>query len=167
MLNFIKNLYRSFIALCDAWLQTHYLKVLIAIVCMMILILLFGCGGSQVTNQGAAETETSCDYVTRSESPSWISKDILNPDDGQCWGMQDAFTFRGANGLCHALLLDLPPADGSCDLIAVVCETENTDDRHGPNTPLVAPVKKLECSRWNELKTFIQKENLMVLPISQ
>lgn len=138
MCKFIKNLFQ------DVW--TLYRKQVvvacIAIVIIVFALLLSGCAG-----QGQRFETKGNSYCSWADAPGWVAKDFLQGDG---WGLMDGRSFIGDNGLpCYILKVDVPPADGSCDVIAVVCETGNTDNRHGPNTPLVIAVGNAPCTAWD------------------
>lgn len=145
MLLFIKNF------LTDAW--TLYPKQIvagIAIVAILIVLLLSGCAG---TPKAMAEGPGYCAWKG---APAWMAKDIIS--DPKKFGIIDGFEFVGKHGLpCYAIKVDKPPADGTCDTTAVVCETGNTDDRWGPNTPLVVVVGQVSCDEFDGLIGVIKK----------
>ena len=150
MLLFIKNF------LTDAW--TLYPKQIvagIAIVAILIVLLLSGCAGTQTKPviEGPG-------YCTWEDAPTWAAKDFILDEDG--WGLIDGYKFTGKHGLpCYAIKVDTPPADGVCDAVVVVCETGNTDDRYGPNTPLVRAIGPgaIPCDAWDGLINAIKKDS--------
>lgn len=148
MLLFIKNFIK------DAW--TLYPKQVIAgiaIIAILIVLLLAGCAGTQ--SEPIAEGPGYCKWEG---APSWVAKDFVEDPAG--FGLMDGHKFMGKHGLpCYALKIDSPPADGSCDIVVLVCETGQTDDRHGPGTPMVRLIGRgLACDRWDGLINAIKKD---------
>ena len=40
--------------------------------------------------------------------------------------------------------------DGKCDLIVIMMEGGNTDNRHGPGTPTLLGIGTIDCEKWDE-----------------
>ena len=150
MLLFIKNLIK------DAWiLYPTQIIAGLAIVVILIVLLLSGCHPMRRVEAPAIEGPGYCDWQA---APSWVARDFVEDPAG--FGLMDGHKFMGKHGLpCYALKIDSPPADGSCDIVVLVCETGQTDDRHGPGTPLVRLIGRgLMCDRWDGLINTIKKD---------
>lgn len=129
------------------------LRFINKIIIGLVIIMAIGCAGSQKAVQTGGPG-----YSTWEDAPAWMSRDFIRDPDG--WGLMDGFTFIGKNGSnCYALKIDTPKADGVCDYIAVLCETDNTDDRYGPGTPLTLVLGTVPCDKMEEFKDAIIQDS--------
>lgn len=148
MLLFIKNFLKDLYLTVNCWVERHSLKIAGGLVIAIILLLLFGCAGNHaISNKVQSEGPGYCKWEA---APSYIAKDFITDPEG--FGLMKGFKFFGDQGQnCYLLMIDLPKADGTCDLITAVCETGTFDTRHGPDTPLVRVVGKWPCNRWDAI----------------
>lgn len=154
MLLFIKNFLSGLKETADEFMGRYGTYILLGMFAIVLMVLLFGCAGSQVTKQPLIEGPGYCKWE---EAPSWLAKDFIA--DPAKWGVIDGYQFIGKHGLpCYALKIDAPPADGTCDAIGVICESGVFDDRHGPNTPLVQGLGRVPCHEWDGLIESIKKD---------
>lgn len=153
MLIFLKNLLSDVYANIHEYFPRWYQKAALVGIVVVVLILLLGC--SPATRVAPAIEGPG--YCTWQGAPAWMAKDIIsNPKK---FGLIDGFEFVGKHGLpCYALKIDKPPADGTCDTAAVICETGNTDDRWGPGTPLVTMAGQVPCDEFEGLVEAIKKD---------
>ena len=162
-MQFLRDIWNGFVAMInpllakrDRFLMRHHKNIIIGLVVVLILVLVFGCAGSQKAKPDWASTEGP-GYCLWEGAPSWLAKDFITDPDK--WGVIDGYQFQGKHGLpCYALKIDAPPADGTCDAVGVICESGSTDDRYGPGTPLVQGLGTVPCEEYDSLLEAIQKD---------
>lgn len=157
MLLFIKNFLSDLWDTISDFIKVYRYQIMGALVAVIILILLFGCAGGPASSQVAIDKAiiSGESYVDWPAAPPCVAKDFLD-DPG--WGLMGGMTFVGKHGLpCHLLKIDRP-VDGICDYAVIICETGETDERHGPDTPLFVTVGTIGCDDWDDMVETI-KEN--------
>ena len=92
-------------------------------------------------------------YCTATHAPEWIQKDFTLDETGN-FGLLDWFGWQDEGVQYHMLSMDYKDEtkllDGECDLIVIMMEGSQVDDRHGPDTPLLLGIGTIDCENWDE-----------------
>jgi len=146
---FIYDMIGGPLSAVDGWLNRHYRKVIGVLLIIIFLVVTFGCS---TIPSSRVERTAGGGYNYWENAPDWVAADFVKAD----WGLLDGMQFIGEQGqMCYVIKIDMPPTDGECDTISVVCESGAFDNRHGPDTPLVIGVGRAPCDSWDDIKVAV------------